>query len=27
MVASVEGDFRPFSAVLADFHLGETGAF
>jgi len=27
MVASVEDDFRSFSAVLADFHLGETGAF
>jgi len=27
MVATVEGDFRPFSVVLADFGLDETGAF
>jgi hypothetical protein len=27
VVATVEGDFRPFSAVLADLVVCETGQF
>jgi len=27
MVANVEGDFRPFSAILADLVVCETGQF